>query len=67
MSDPLKPCPFCGNDDGDRLVELWEPFDDGHVAHVHCEKCGAGGPSEYSALAVAALTLARAKWNARAR
>ncbi len=43
----LAPCPF-GGTDGERLIELWDRFDAGHIAHIHCMKCGAFGPSFYS-------------------
>ena len=33
---PLKPCPFCLTE-GATLVELWNSFDAGHIAHIHCE------------------------------
>lgn len=62
----LKPCPFCLTE-GERLIELWDTFDAGHVAHIHCEKCGAFGPSVYSEEgAKIALARARWAWNGRA-
>ena len=42
--NPLKPCPFCLTDGDERLIELWDTFDAGHIAHVHCTQCGADGP-----------------------
>lgn len=59
MSD-LKPCPFCGTA-GERLIDLWDKFDAGHIAHVHCEKCGADGPSIYSEQD-ADTAIKRARW-----
>ena len=41
MSDDLKPCPFCLTDGDERLIELLDTFDAGHIAHVHCTHCGA--------------------------
>ena len=59
----LKPCPFCG---ASRHVELWDAFDSGTIAHVHCEKCGADGPSIYSDYnAETAIKRARWAWNGR--
>ena len=68
MSDrDLKPCPFCGTEGADRLYDLWNYFDAGHIAYVHCTHCGADGPSEYSeASADQAIKQARGKWNTRA-
>ena len=43
---PLKPCPFCLTE-GAKLIELWDLFDAGIVAHIHCEHCGADGLSIY--------------------
>lgn len=44
---PLIPCPFCGN--ADSLSPVWEgPYDwaDGiWTGQMHCEKCGASGPT----------------------
>lgn len=63
---PLKPCPFCLTE-GDRLIELWDTFDAGHIAHIHCEHCGADGPSVYGEMGAAAtLARARSMWNGRA-
>ena len=65
--NPLKPCPFCLTDGDERLIELWDTFDAGHIAHVHCTHCGADGPSVYGEMG-AAPTIARARsmWNGRA-
>lgn len=65
--NPLKPCPFCLTDGDDRLIELWDTFDAGHIAHIHCTHCGAYGPSVYGEMG-AAPTIARARsmWNGRA-
>jgi hypothetical protein len=64
---PLKPCPFCLTE-GAKLIELWDLFDAGIVAHIHCEHCGADGPSIYSEVGGvdAALFRARSMWNGRA-
>ena len=60
-----KPCPFCG---ASRTVELWSRFDAGHIAHLHCEGCGANGPSLYSEhSAEVAIKLARYSWNGRSQ
>lgn len=62
-TDTLKPCPFCG---ASRTVELWVNFDAGHIAHIHCEGCGADGPSIYSEHgAQTAIKRARFGWNGR--
>ena len=65
---PLKPCPFCLTEGDDRLIELWDLFDAGIVAHIHCEHCGADGPSIYCEVGGvdAALFRARSMWNGRA-
>lgn len=65
--NPLKPCPFCLTDGDERLIELWDTFDAGHIAHIHCTHCGADGPSVYGEMG-AAPTIARARsmWNGRA-
>ena len=64
---PLKPCPFCLTE-GAKLIELWDLFDAGIVAHIHCEHCGADGPSIYCEVGGvdAALFRARSMWNGRA-
>jgi hypothetical protein len=63
MPKPLKPCPFCA---AERIVELWVRFDAGHVSHLHCEACGADGPSIYSEYGPKiAMARARAAWNGR--
>ena len=63
----LKPCPFCGHS-GEWLTELWDRFDAGHIAHVHCQKCGADGPSMYGEVsAQATVDAARAAWQLRKR
>lgn len=62
---PLSPCPFCGTEGG-RLVEVCETIADGHVAHIHCEHCGADGPSVYSQRGPDPTAMrAQARWNAR--
>ena len=59
----LKPCPFCA---AERTVEICAPFEAGHIAHLHCEACGADGPSIFSDLgAQAATNGARAAWGRR--
>ena len=64
--NPLKPCPFCLTE-GAKLIELWDLFDAGIVAHIHCEHCGADGPSVYSEMgATAAILRSRSMWNGRA-
>ena len=65
--NPLKPCPFCLTEGDERLIELWDTFDAGHIAHIHCTHCGAYGPSVYGEMG-AAPTIARARsmWNGRA-
>lgn len=64
MSDaPLKPCPFCFRS---ATVELWDTFDAGHIAYLHCESCGARGPSFYSKRGHEdALRMAREAWGRR--
>lgn len=63
---PLKPCPFCLTE-GAKLIELWDTFDAGHIAHIHCGHCGADGPSVYSEMgAEPAIARARSMWNGRA-
>jgi hypothetical protein len=65
-TDLLKPCPFCLAE-GSRLIELWDSFDAGVIAHIHCEHCGADGPSVYGEMGAAGTIMrARAMWNARA-
>lgn len=66
--NPLKPCPFCLTEGEDRLIELCDTFDAGHIAHIHCTHCGANGPSVYGEMG-AAPTIARARsmWNGRAK
>lgn len=62
---PLKPCPFCSTE-GAKLIELWDNFDAGHIAHIHCERCGADGPSVYGEMGAApTIAQARAMWNGR--
>jgi hypothetical protein len=39
------PCPFCNST---QLAELSDRFDGGRLAWVHCETCGADGPSIYA-------------------
>jgi NTP pyrophosphatase (non-canonical NTP hydrolase) len=61
----LQPCPWCGTV-GEPLCDLWEAFDGGHIAHVHCAKCGADGPSIYTEEGSdAAISEARVQWNER--
>lgn len=63
---PLKPCPFCLTE-GTKLIELWDNFDAGHIAHIHCEHCGADGPSVYGEMgAEPTIARARSMWNGRA-
>jgi hypothetical protein len=63
---PLKPCPFCLTE-GAKLIELWDTFDAGHIAHIHCEHCGADGPSVYGEMgANPTIMRARSMWNGRA-
>ena len=60
----LKPCPWCWTNGAD-LLDLWDHFDAGHVAYVHCTHCGADGPIRYSETSAdAAIKLARNRWNA---
>jgi uncharacterized Zn finger protein len=65
MSDtiPLRPCPWCGPAHQHRVVALLDRFDGGHIAYVHCERCGAGGPSEYHETEAVALREACNAWN----
>lgn len=61
----LKPCPWCWHE-GEFLLDLWDNFDAGHIAHVHCSHCGADGPSVYSENgADSAIKDARHRWNSR--
>ena len=61
----LKPCPWCWTDGAD-LFDLWDRFDGGYIAHIHCTHCGADGPSVYSELSADhAVKQARNRWNAR--
>ena len=61
----LKPCPWCWTE-GDALFDLWDRFDAGHIAHVHCTHCGADGPSVYSEQSADhAIRDARHRWNSR--
>ena len=60
----MKPCPWCGTR-GEGLFELWDAFDGGYIAHVHCSRCGANGPSCYSEpRADEAIKQAWQRWNA---
>lgn len=65
----MKPCPFCGCQDKDeRLMDLWDRLDIGHVAFVHCTRCGTRGPSVYREgprSADAAIAAARVEWDKR--
>lgn len=63
---PLRPCPWCGTEERQGLVALCERFDPVHIAYIHCEKCGARGPSEYHDNEAAALRDACNAWNKRA-
>ena len=64
MADELRPCPFCARKEP---IDLWDRFDAGHIAHLHCEKCGADGPSIYSETSADdAIRRARFAWNRRA-
>jgi len=66
LGAPLRPCPWC-RAHGVALMELWDTFDAGHIAHVHCSRCGAFGPSVYGERGVkAACEDASKKWNQRA-
>jgi Lar family restriction alleviation protein len=63
----MKPCPFCGYL---QPIELFDVFDAGHIAHLHCERCGADGPSVYvygmdRASLDEALSRARRAWDKR--
>lgn len=59
----LVPCHWCGTD-GAGLFDLWDRFDAGHIAHVHCTHCGAYGPSVYSETSADdAIRRARHRWN----
>ncbi len=61
----LKPCPWCRTE-GAGLFDLWDSFDAGHIAHVHCTHCSADGPSVYSEQgAASAIKQARHRWNSR--
>jgi len=65
---PLKPCPFCNTEGEDKLYELSDYFDAGHIGFIHCTHCGVEGPSFYSENgANAALRMARGAWNTRAQ
>ena len=64
--DKLRPCPWCHNVEPG-LLDLWGDFDAGHIARVHCERCGADGPSVYNEQGAGeAIKQARIRWNARA-
>lgn len=64
----LKPCPFCGTHGDNRLFDLWDSFDAGHIAHVHCTNCGADGPSIYGEHdADDVIVKARHAWNVRSK
>lgn len=66
MTTKLDACPFCGAVGDERLIDLWDGFDAGHIAHVHCTSCGADGPSIYSEYgADVAIKRARYGWNGR--
>ena len=59
----LRPCPWC-RASGAFLMDLWDTFDAGHIAHVHCSRCGAFGPSVYGEKgAPGAVRHARNLWN----
>lgn len=62
----LRPCPWCGPVYQSRLVALSDRFDGGYVAHIHCERCGAGGPSQYDESEEDAIRYACNAWNGRA-
>lgn len=65
-SPALRPCPFCGAGGEHVVFPLWDVFDDGHIACIHCSRCGARGPSEFSdAGASIAVEAAQAAWNRR--
>ncbi len=51
MSDKLKPCPFCGEDEALTMTNLGGKF------HIECDTCEARGPREYSRKS------ARKAWN----
>ena len=55
MTDKLKPCPFCGNED------VHTKFIDRVMAAVECNYCGARGPVIYLELS------ATDAWNTRGR
>ena len=69
MLNKYRPCPFCrAVGDETRLMTLWDTFDDGLIAHVHCSNCGADGPSVYIESKVEdALEAAYRAWNKRAQ
>ena len=47
-------------------MDLWEYFDAGTIAYVHCSKCGTKGPSMYrEKSAHTAIEAAREAWNTR--
>jgi hypothetical protein len=62
----LLPCPFCGASGDERLIDLWDRFDAGHIANVHCTSCGGDGPSVYCEDGASfAIDGARGQWNQR--
>ena len=61
----LKPCPWptCRKD---AAIALWDRLDDDlWAAHIHCQACGAGGPSMSAESAQQAVDAAAAAWNTR--
>ena len=63
LGAPLRPCPWC-KAHGVALMELWDTFDEWHIAHIHCRRCGAFGPSVYGDKgADDAIRHARNLWN----
>lgn len=61
-----KPCPFCGENRQECLLELFDWFDAGHIAHIHCHRCMAKGPEIYSEISSQdAIQRSKEAWNRR--
>ena len=56
MSEVLKPCPFCSNEDLDIGVT-----DVTHISYIYCDECGCEGPIDVTGSNV----IPRTKWNTR--